>query len=84
MGQFTTEQKSATMPTAAAKRASSPISGENAQPRVAPMNIVGTISPPLNPQPMVTAVKIILSKNAAGCALPSSTAFSITFIPAPL
>ena len=53
------------------------------QPRVEPMNIVGTISPPRNPEPIVTAVKIILSKNANPNASPF-IAFSIIFTPEPL
>ena len=45
-GQFTTPQNRAIMEMAAPKAGSRPSSGPTAQPKVAPMNKVGTISPP--------------------------------------
>ena len=57
MGQFTAPQNTATSPTAAAKAGGRPSSPPNTQPKVAPTKNDGTTSPPLKPQPMVTAVK---------------------------
>ena len=82
-GQFTAPQNRHTSPTAAAKPGSSPSSPPKTQPNVAPIKNVGTISPPLKPALIVTAVKIIFSKNANGAASPFM-AFSMMFIPAPL
>ena len=60
-----------------------PKSGPATQPKVAPTKNEGTTSPPLKPAESVTAVKRIFKRNAAGWALPCSTAAMI-FIPAPL
>ena len=49
---------------------SSPKRDPATQPKVEPIKKVGTISPPLNPAPMVTAVKRIFSAKASGRALP--------------
>ena len=74
MGQFVMPQKRPVMPSAAAKPAGRPSSAPAAQPKVEPTKSVGTISPPLKPQPSVTAVKTILSRNASGFAVPPSAA----------
>ena len=47
IGQFTTAQNSAIIPTAAEKDGGRPIRLPTNEPRVAPINIVGMISPPL-------------------------------------
>ena len=44
----------------------------------------GTISPPLNPAFMVSAVKTIFQRKANGLLCPSSTAFIIRLLPAPI
>ena len=59
-----TPQNSAPIPTAARSGAGSPRKGAIAAPSVAPINQVGTISPPLYPQDSGRVVTIILSKNA--------------------
>ena len=84
IGQFTTQQKRQTRPIAAPSLGSRPKRGAATQPKVAPTKKVGTISPPLKPKPIVTAVKRSLSKKAKGSALPSRIALSAIFIPAPL
>ena len=84
MGQLTAPQSTDTRPTAAAKPAGMPSSGPKTQPKVAPTKKEGTTSPPLNPAPRVMAVKRIFSKKAAGDAWPSSTAATMTPMPAPL
>ena len=58
-GQLVTPQNTATMPHAAHMPVGSPNIGARKLPSVAPTKSVGTISPPLNPPPRVTAVKII-------------------------
>ena len=63
-GQFTTAQKKHTRPTAALVAGSSPIRFPSAHPKVEPMKNAGTISPPRKPQPIVTQVNNIFSKNA--------------------
>ena len=57
-----TPQNTLTMPQAAHKPTGSPNIGARKLPKVAPTKSVGTISPPLNPPPRVTAVNIILSR----------------------
>ena len=84
MGQFTAPQNTATSPTAAAKDGGSPSSPPAAQPNVAPTKNDGTTSPPLKPQPMVTAVNVSFRSQAQPSACPCSTARWITSIPAPL
>ena len=84
MGQFVTPQNSAAMPMAAPNAGLRPTSSASVPPSVAPMNSVGTISPPLKPAPIVMEVKIILSRNASGRTTPSSKMRSMTSIPPPL
>jgi len=83
MGQFTAPQNTATSPTAAAKAGGRPSSPPNTQPKVAPTKNDGTTSPPLKPQPMVTAVKASFQSHAQLSACPVM-ARSITSMPAPL
>ena len=71
------------MPSAAPRPGASPSSGATAQPKVAPVKKMGTISPPLNPAPSVMLVNSILSRKAYGTACPA-TAAAITLAPAPL
>ena len=81
-GQFTTEQNRAAMAAAAAKPGSRPRSGPTAQPKVAPINRVGTISPPLKPTPTHRAVRRSFTAKAQGSVSPA-TARSIMCAPAP-
>ncbi len=64
IGEFVTEQKTEPMPMAAQRVGSKPSNTPKAEPKVAPINILGTISPPLNPQPMVIIVNKIFNANA--------------------
>ena len=66
MGQLTTPQKSETSPIAAARPGFKPSRLPIVHPKVAPIKKVATISPPLKPAPMVTAVNKILSTKASG------------------
>ena len=59
IGQFVTPQNTDTIPTAAQRDGDNPTKLPNRQPKVAPIQKEGTISPPLNPTPRVIAVKII-------------------------
>ena len=61
-----TQQNNPTKPSAAAKPASSPKSPPKKQPKVAPMQKVGTISPPLKPAAKVMAVKAIFKIKITG------------------
>ena len=63
-GQFVTPQKSAVIPIAAPKSAGSPKSNAAAPPKVAPINKVGTISPPLKPAATQMQVKRIFKAKA--------------------
>ncbi len=63
-GQFVTPQNTVTIPQAAHSPIGRPKTGPKKLPSVAPTNNVGTISPPLNPPPSVTAVNIIFNKKA--------------------
>ena len=83
IGQFVTPQKTAAIPQAAASAGDRPVICPNRHPKVAPTNNVGTISPPRNPHPNVTAVNMIFNKNADAATFPSMTARSTTSIPAP-
>ena len=83
-GQFVTPQNSAAMPTAAPNAGLMPSTSASAPPIVAPMNSVGTISPPLNPAPIVTTVNRIFKRNASGRTAPDSNTRSITAMPPPL
>ena len=84
IGQLTAPQKTATRAMAAANCAGMPNIGPTVQPSTAPMNMVGTISPPLKPKPIVTAVKIIFSRKPHVGALPSPRAEAMTSVPMPL
>ena len=55
-GELVTQQKRPTRPRAAENPGSSPRRPPQTQPKVAPMQKVGTISPPLNPALRVMAV----------------------------
>ncbi len=61
-GQLVTPQKTLTIPQAAHNPIGRPNIGARKLPSVAPTKSVGTISPPLNPPPKVTAVKSIFSR----------------------
>ena len=62
-GQLVTPQNTLTIPHAAHKPPGSPNIGAKKLPSVAPTKRVGTISPPLNPPPKVTAVISIFKRN---------------------
>ena len=81
-GQLVTPQKMLTIPHAAHNPIGSPKIGAKKLPSVAPINNVGTISPPLNPPPRVTAVKIIFSKKTYHAHWVKKPAL-ITSVPAP-
>ena len=83
MGQFTAPQNTATKPMAAPKPAGSPMAPPSTQPKHAPTKKEGTTSPPLNPNPMVTAVNSSFQSHAHGSTSPL-TARSTISIPAPL
>ena len=83
IGAFVTPQKSEIIPTAAQSEGGKPTREPNKQPNVAPIVKDGTISPPLNPAPSVTAVKIIFQRKADFGACPA-IASSIRLAPAPL
>lgn len=80
--QFVTPTKVASIPAAAHRDGSKPVSRPKVHPKDDPTASVGTISPPLNPPPRATAVKIIFSKNPRYADSPS-TAFSTRLNPAP-
>ena len=61
MGELVAQQKRPTRPMAAAIPGSRPRRPPARHPKVAPMQKVGTISPPLKPAARVTAVKSIFS-----------------------
>ena len=82
IGQFVTPTKVASIPAAAHRDGSKPVSRPKVQPKEDPTASVGTISPPLNPPPRATAVKTIFSKNPRYADSPS-TAFSTRLNPAP-
>ena len=90
-GQFVTPLKSKTIQSAAPKGILKLKSDDKSAPKVAPINRLGTISPPLKPAATETQVKSSFRKNASGLKLiefgfskPLSKIRSITFIPAPL
>ena len=83
IGLFVTPQNTATMPTAAQREGDIPTNVPKRQPKVAPIQKEGTISPPLNPTPNVIAVKSIFHIKADFGHLPKK-ASSIRFTPAPL
>ena len=82
IGQFVTPTKVASIPAAAQRDGSKPVSSPKVHPKEDPTASVGTISPPLNPPPRATAVKIIFNKNPRYADSPS-TAFSTRLNPAP-
>ena len=83
-GQFVTPQKTATIPDAAQMEGSIPRSVPSTQPKVAPIQKEGTISPPLKPAFIVMAVRISFQRKSRGLASPSSMAFSIRPVLAPI
>ena len=84
IGQFTTPQNMAIIPTAAANPGSRPKREPATLPKVAPMKKEGTISPPLKPAARVMAVKMIFNRKAKGWLAFPSRAFATMCIPAPL
>ncbi len=84
MGQLVTPQKTAVMPAAVHKSGQNPVRLPNRQPKAAPVKNEGTISPPLNPAPSVTAVKSIFKKKASGATDSDWKKPSIMSIPVPL
>ena len=66
IGQLVTPQNTEVMPTAVHKVGENPNRFPYRQPKAAPVQKEGTISPPLKPQPMVRAVKMIFNKKASG------------------
>src|SRR5699024_11311750 len=70
-GQLVTPAKRADMPAAAQSMGDTPRSVPTAHPKEAPTHRVGTISPPLNPAPSVTAVKSIFRRKASQETWPS-------------
>ena len=84
IGQLVTPQKKAIIPQAAHKRGSNPIICPITHPNVAPMQKEGTISPPLNPAFMVSAVNTNFQKKSNGRAFPNCTACTISSVPAPI
>ena len=83
IGAFVTPQKSEIIPIAAQSEGGNPMREPNRHPKVAPIVKEGTISPPLNPAPSVTAEKSIFQINADFGACPA-IASSIRLAPAPL
>ena len=83
MGQFTAPQNTATRPMAAVKAGGRPSSEPTQQPKVAPTKKEGTTSPPLKPQPMVTAVNSSFKSHAQPSVCPLR-ARVMTSMPAPL
>ena len=83
IGEFVTPQNIEIMATAAHIDGDNPKTVPNKQPNAAPMVKEGTISPPLNPAPSVSAVKTIFQKNASGAHYPAMASLMI-FTPAPL
>ena len=83
-GQLVTPQNNITIPSAAPKGIERPKSEEIKAPKVAPINRVGTISPPLYPAATQIQVKSIFKAKASGRKVPFSKICSIIFTPAPL
>ena len=83
MGQFTAPQNTATSPMAAPKPAGSPKKPPSTHPKQAPTKKEGTTSPPLKPNPMVTAVNSSFSSHAQPPISPPM-ARPTTSMPAPL
>ena len=80
---FVAAQKRPTRPKAAARRGSRPKIVPKRQPNVAPIAKVGTISPPLKPAAIVTAVSISFKIKSYQKALPSVASIT-NCIPEPL
>ena len=70
IGQLVTPTKQAIIPHAVHSSYGSPKNFANAPPKVAPITNVGTISPPLKPPPIATAVKRIFIRNASYLTFP--------------
>ena len=83
-GQLVTPQKTATIPAAAQMDAGIPKKFPSTQPKVAPIQKEGTISPPLKPAFIVRAVSTSFQKKSRGLASPSSTAFVMRPVLAPI
>ena len=83
IGELVTPQKTAIMPRAAPTAGGSPRNPAAKQPKVAPMNRDGTISPPRYPPARETAVKTSFSRNAYQTACPAA-ACRMTAVPRPL
>ena len=64
IGQLVTPQNTEIIPTAAHNEGDIPSKCPNRQPKVAPVQNAGTISPPLKPAARVTEVKSIFNINA--------------------
>ena len=64
IGQFVTPQNTAVMPRAAHREGEIPMRLPNRQPKVAPVQNAGTISPPLNPAASVRDVNSIFRRKA--------------------
>ena len=82
MGQFVTPTNKPAIPQATAREVGKPKIWAKRFPKVAPIKRDGRTSPPLNPEPIQSAVRSIFIKNAYHTTSPS-TALSITGIPAP-
>ena len=63
IGQLVTPQNTPIIPQDATSVMGKPNQDATTQPKAAPMQKDGTISPPLKPAPNVNAVKIIFNKN---------------------
>ena len=81
-GQLVTPQNTLTIPHAAHNPTGSLNIGAKKLPSVAPTKRVGTISPPLNPPPNVTAVNSIFKRNTYHAQLVTKL-FAIISEPAP-
>ena len=66
IGQFVTPQKTLIIPIAVQSDGEKSVIVPNKHPKAAPVKNEGTISPPLNPAPIVSAVKTIFNRNASG------------------
>ena len=84
IGQLVTPQNTATIPAAAQIEAGIPRIGPSTQPKAAPIQKDGTISPPRNPARIVSAVRISFQKNASLLTCPSSIADVISPVLAPM
>ena len=83
MRQLVHPQNTLARPTAAAKPAGSPRRGPIQQPNAAPIQKLGTTSPPLNPKLAVITVSTSFSIQSQGRISPLSTAGTMMDIPVP-